>query len=244
MPIYRGKNMKNELVPSLKETIFKPIADNMSDVLIEIAESGIDSVLPDGVIKEIPIIKTINSLCKAGLNIREKYLIRKTAKFLVAFKQGKLSEQQIQLYRKQLESNPKKVERELGRVIILLERMLEEQQADMLGKIYISYIRGDISWDKFIELSEVNERMFPVDYGVLGFIAKKTTDNTDSIPDEKVYQIQRLQALGLVMERAGNLWVDLVNKYKYDRYLITPLGKILIDLNEVPTEGKGVAAEQ
>lgn len=244
MPIYRGKNMKNELVPSLKETIFKPIADNMSDVLIEIAESGIDSVLPDSVIKEIPIIKTINSLCKVGLNIRENYLIRKTAKFLVAFKQGKLSEQQIQLYRKQLESNPKKVEKELGRVIILLERMLEEQQADLLGRIYISYIRGDISWDKFIELSEVNERMFPVDYGVLGVIAKNATDNTDSIPDEEVYQIQRLQALGLVMERAGNFWGDLVNKYKYERYLITPLGKILIDLNKVPTEGKGVAAEQ
>lgn len=168
------------------------------------------------------------------MNIKERHLIRKTAKFITAFNQSELSNEQIEAYKVELEKNPQKAEDELSRVIILLDRMMEKQQAYLLGRFYSAYIRGAISWEKFIELSEVNARMFQNDFSVLDTIARKAIKKNEEISDKRMYQIQRLQSLGLVMERKTiTRWGDLVDEPSDDeRFVITPLGGTLFSLIE------------
>lgn len=76
--------MTTNLIPSLKASLFNPISTSMSDSLIDIAELGLDSVLQDGVLKDVPIFGTIASLCKTGVNLRERNLIRQTAVFITS----------------------------------------------------------------------------------------------------------------------------------------------------------------
>lgn len=226
--------MENELIPAFKDTILNPIETNLGDTIMDIAELGLDSILQEGMLRDVPVFGTIFSLCKTGVNIKERHLIRKTAKFITSFNQSELSDEQIKAYRIELEEDPKKAEKELGRVIILLDRMMENQQAYLLGRFYSAYIRRAISWDKFIELSEVNMRMFQNDYAVLDSIARKPIKKNEEISDKRIYQIQRLQSLGLVMEKNNVIrWGDFTNEPSDDeRFVITPLGGALFSLME------------
>ena len=218
--------MSSTLIPSMKETLFDPAISNMGDSLIEIAEIGLDSVLDDGILKDIPILGSIAGLCKAGLSIRERHLIRQTAAFITSFNADTISPEKLLEYRKNLETDPKRADRELSHVILLLDRMIEELQAKMLGKFYKSYVKGGITWEKFCELSEANSRMFISDYEILETIGRKPLKQDEVIPDKKMYQIQRLESLGLIMENRYRPHSDNILSYQKtgEKYVTSPLG--------------------
>ena len=75
--------MKTDLIPSLEETLFLP-SGNCADTLLELAEIGLDSDLADGIIKEIPILRSIADLCKTGLTIHNKIHFVQSSRFLEA----------------------------------------------------------------------------------------------------------------------------------------------------------------
>ena len=159
--------MESNLIPSMKETLFDPVASNMDEALGEIAEVSLDAILEDGILKEIPVFGTVLALCKTGLNLREKNFIKQTAQFITEFNKGCIDQEKYKQYKKSLENDPKKAEKELGRVILLLDRMIEDTQSKVLGAFYRGYVAGEIKWEKFCELSEVNSRMFIIDYSLL-----------------------------------------------------------------------------
>lgn len=224
--------MKTDIIPSMKDTLFNPVSSNMGDSLVEIAELGLDSVLQDGILKDIPVLSIIASLCKTGVNLRERNLIRQTAIFISSFNAGTISADKLASYRNELESNPEKAEKELGRVILLLDRILEVQQAKVLGHFYSSYVKGSLSWDKFVEVSEVNSRMFLSDYDELITVFQTPVKQDDEVSDRRMYKIQRLESLGLVMEnryrlQSGTILTCPDTDY---RFVTTPFGSTFASL--------------
>lgn len=224
--------MESNIIPSMKDTLFNPVSENMKDSLIEIAELGLDAVLRDGVLKDIPILGTIAALCKTGVALQERNLIRQTAVFITSFNDGTIPQEKLIEYRQALESNPKKAEKELGRVMLLLERILEEKQSHILGRFYNAYVRGALTWGKFVELSEVNLRMFLSDYKELESINRKPIEQREDVSDRRLYKIQRLESLGLVMENSTRLFEGNTLSYSNSEYRFntTPLGGTFVSM--------------
>ena len=54
-----------------------------ADVFADYVEIGIDSLLDDSIIKEIPVIKTVNSVFKIGKSINTAFFYKKLITFLV-----------------------------------------------------------------------------------------------------------------------------------------------------------------
>ena len=54
----------SELVPALKDTLFSPTYE----IVAEYAEIGIDALLDNEVLKGIPVVSTLSSICKIGYN--------------------------------------------------------------------------------------------------------------------------------------------------------------------------------
>lgn len=218
--------MTTDLIPSMKATLFNPVVSNMGSSLIDIAEASIDSIMEDGILKDIPVLGAIVGLCKAGTSIRERNLIRQTAVFISSFNNCAITDEELHSYREKLEKDNKRAEKELGRVILLLDRMIEEIQSKMLGAFYRNYVKGGISWDTFCELSEANERMFFSDYAMFEKICREPIKQDVEIADKKMYKIQRLESLGLVMENRTRLHSGNVLSYPDtdDRFVSTPLG--------------------
>ena len=55
----------SELVPALKDTLFSPTYE----IVAEYAEIGIDALLDNEVLKGIPVVSTLSSICKIGYNL-------------------------------------------------------------------------------------------------------------------------------------------------------------------------------
>jgi len=159
--------MSSELVTSLRESLRAPANEQMGDVLAEFLELGIDSLLDEGLLRAIPFVGTVRAFCKTGANIRERNLLRQTVLFIKSLNEGSLSTREIEAYQRRLEKDQKAAERELGRVILILDGTIEEKQSLVLGRLFAAYVSGKISWDEFAELSDVNSRMFVADYVIL-----------------------------------------------------------------------------
>ena len=227
-------DLSKELIPSMRETLFEIDGNNFKDTLIEIAESGLDYVLNDGLVKDIPVINTLASLCKTGYNIHERNLIKQTAEFINAFNSGSLTEEEIEKHKQELEEDPKKAEREIERVMLLLSKNIDTKKSRIQGSFYRHYVSGVIDWPEFCELSDVNSRMFTSDYYILEDIMCEPKYENNGYPSENMHRVSRLQALGLVIEKnvvtsEDQTLVFLGANQKYD---ISALGKMFARLME------------
>ena len=211
-----------DLVPALRDTIFAP----SYEILTEYAEIGIDALLDSDILKDIPIVGTLTKICQIGYNIHDRNLIKQTLGFITGFNTGTLPQERIDEYRNELEENPAKAEKELGRVLIILGNHVEDMQSQILGSFYKAYVNGAISWDKFCELSEANRRMFVSDYPIL--IAASYHGGID-INNRELYQVDRLISLGLLQNqnRLGGSMIVEFNKKQEKSFdmIITTFGK-------------------
>jgi len=182
--------MMNEIIPSFRSSIFGDLA-NFSDL----AELGIDSILNDGLLKDIPIVGTLLGITKIGQNLHDRNLLRQTLQFIYDFNNGDIDREKLNDYKERIESDGKKAEQELGRVLLILNSTLEQQKATLLANLFRSYVNGKIDWSEFCEFSEIVRMLF---LGDLAFLAAIYSGKTNSTTNLKLYPFGRLSSLGLI----------------------------------------------
>lgn len=185
----------SDLVPAFRDSLLSPLADPAGDIL----ELGIDAVFENEAFRAFPIVSAVVGLCKVGVNLHERNLLRQTAIFIKEVNDGTIDPEKLEQHRLELIQDPKKAEKELGRVLIILGRQVDDFQTRVLGSFYKAFLRGSVSWEKFCELTEANSRMFIADYAVL----YKTNEPMGFLfPAKEEYQIDRLVSLGLLKSMA------------------------------------------
>ncbi|MGC4021835.1 MAG: hypothetical protein QM734_07760 [Cyclobacteriaceae bacterium] len=73
----------NKLSKSLKSTLTDT---DFQDLSVSVAETIMDSVTQDGLVKDIPILGTIVSIGRTTLNVKERLFVKKLIHFLTELK--------------------------------------------------------------------------------------------------------------------------------------------------------------
>ncbi len=182
----------DELVPVFEDSLF---GTSIADVGIEFAELGIDSILSDGILKDIPIVGTIVGVGKLAHNVHDRNLLRQTLTFINEFNKGLVSHEKKEKHRKKLQSDPKKLENELGRVLILLDRNIDTIKSSFEAYFYAAYVEEKIKWSEFCELCDITDRLFIADIAIL----KEAYENS-GVKGSSVlsYKHDRLNSVGLL----------------------------------------------
>ncbi len=185
---------------SLSDSLAITISQEGASILSDCAEIALDSILEDGLLKDVSFVSTAISLYHIGKSIHEREHIRKLASFLDEIRQHTLDEATREEYLRKLRENPKKRDKELEYALVIIDRYIGYDKPRMLAKMYLAYLREEIDWDEFAVFSEVIDRLLPNDYPALldadyNFIAK---DGLGSEP------YLRLAALGMIYEQNGN----------------------------------------
>lgn len=204
---------ETEIIPSFRDSLFR----DSTDILKEYGEVAIDTILGQGLLSDIPIVNTVTAICKTGLNIKERNYLRQTFAFIKGFNSGNMEQSKIDEYRGKLISDKIRAERELGRIVVILDSTIEQEQSEILGRFYKAYIWGNYDWDMFRQLSAANQKLFYNDYETLSFINYETVCN-ENITSLQRSSIERLQAVGLVLadgEIATAVGTSTLNKYWY-----------------------------
>ena len=207
------------IVPSYRDSIFMPT----TDLLKEGAEITLDAILNDGLLREIPVVSLLSATAKVIFNVRDRNLLKQTIAFILSFNNGTIKDDVLLKYRETLENDPKRAAKEIERITVLLDKTIDELRSRVLAKLYLSYVKGAISWEKFCELSTANSNMFIEDYGILH--ALFLNKNTDSL-DVNSYHLDRLISLGLaqIIHRYGVVVKD-VEDSKRREVQLTEFGK-------------------
>lgn len=75
-----------------------------------------------------------------------------------------------------------KAEQELGRIVVILDSTIEQEQSEILGRFYKAYIWGNYDWDMFRQLSAANQKLFFNHYETLHFLDARTVCSEDITP--------------------------------------------------------------
>ena len=185
----------------------KSLFNDSIDIIEDYTEIGIDSFIEEGILKEIPFVRSIVSMLKIGKNIHDRNLLRQTLTFINEFNSGNISKGKLIAYKSTIENNPQKCEEELGRVLILLNSYVDREKSIMLARLYKSYVMQEINWHEFCEFSEIINRLFIEDLRILKYLQEQKKIKGSQGDD---FRLERLYSLGIV----GNSYFADFNNLK------------------------------
>lgn len=182
----------------LTESFGKSLLNESSDVLSDYIEIGIDSFINDGILKEVPIVKSIVSVLKIGKNIHDRNLLKQTITFINEFNNNSISKEKLNDYKEKFEKDDKCCKEELSRVLLLLNNFMDKEKSIFLAKLFKAYINQTITWNEFGEYSEIINRMFLEDVTILKSI-KDGIEYKGKAGDN--FRVERLYSLGIIGNR-------------------------------------------
>ncbi|MGK0271266.1 MAG: hypothetical protein ACI88H_001923 [Cocleimonas sp.] len=144
---------KMDLPDSLTKTISN---SELVSVSGELGEIAIDSILDDGLLKDIPIIGTITGLWKTGASIKDALFTQKLLVFL-----NTISDIPADKRAGMVESldDPSTSEKAGEKLLILLERLESSGKAKLLAKTFKVYVESIISREEFWRVSYIIDNL-------------------------------------------------------------------------------------
>ena len=224
--------MNKNLSLALKDSINTEVGS----IATNIAEVGLDSIIEDDMLKEIPILSTAVSLYKLGSSLRERHYLSKLSGFVSELNKGICDKDKQEYYKKRITEDITIRNKELEYILLLIDRYIQTEKAGMLAKLYLCYLDMNITWVDLTKYAEVIDRFLPGDYNMLQSASIYRTEH-----DEETDSIQRLIALGLVIEgfrtmatqeENGTVSIDPpeLREKKERNYSRTEFGNILVKI--------------
>lgn len=148
---------------------------NLQNLSTDVTEFAIDSVLDNGLLKEIPIVSTIASILKIGVNIHDRLFLKKLLSFLSPLRNIPISER-----KKMIENidNSKKYRVRVGeKLLYLIDSCEDHEISELVGILFKAYIEGKIIYDDFIKTASVLKKLNKGDFD--WFIKERKSYNFD-----------------------------------------------------------------
>ena len=124
----------------LEESLLSVISNTGGkDLLNEAAEFSIDSMLPLGILKDIPVIGTVAGLYNIALGVQGYVFAKKIRSF--CFELSKLSQSQRNAFTKKLDENKKLRSRTAEVLIMFLDQIDDLEKAPLLSRAFSGYLR-------------------------------------------------------------------------------------------------------
>jgi hypothetical protein len=184
----------------MEKSLSTAFADSLKEESVacigEYAEIGLDAIMEDGILKDIPIVSTAIALYKIGNSIKERHYLKKLLAFLNEINKGIADEQKRKDYQQKFQSNEKFRNQEIEYLLVLIDRYISYDKPQMLAKLYLAYLDGIIIWEELTMYAEVIDRFLLLDCKTL--ISDVSAFRT--LRDGGADSILRLVALGLMIE--------------------------------------------
>ena len=155
--------MKNSIITEFNNSL----VINTSDVIQDYMEIGIDSLFENELAKQVPIIKTLVGIAKVGKDLSERNFTKNLIIFLNELNAGTIDREKLIKHQEKLNNDAKLAEKELGRILIILNQVIDNEKSYFLSKLYKAYVNEIINWDLFCEYSEMLNRLYLQDLNVL-----------------------------------------------------------------------------
>lgn len=211
------------LQDQIVESIYSPALNEIGQ---DITEVVLDSLLEDGVLKDLPVVGTIVKVFKGAMDIRDRLFVAKVARFL--FQLSKVPLEIRQRFKERMNAD-NKFRRKLGFTLtLLLDRLDDVGKPDFVAWCFSAYIRDTITFDTFRRIASAIDIAFIED---LKAICREDIDLTT---EGKIY-LSNLSKTALIEFKTSGIhgtW----NEMGVIIYSLSPLGQTFIEIVKAATE--------
>jgi hypothetical protein len=159
------QNMKKESESqnNIQDSFNASLVDsNLENLGTDFLELGIDSLLQDGLLREIPIVSTIANLSKVGANIQDRFFLKKILSFLAKLKNVPIDRRNIMIAR--IDAS-KKYRIKVGeKLLYIIDSCDDHEISELVSILFKSYIDERISYDDFLKTASVLKKMNKADF--------------------------------------------------------------------------------
>lgn len=145
----------NKLPDTLTETIKD---NNFQEVITNFGEIAIDSVLDEGVLKEIPLLGCFFGLAKATMSIQDKLFTKKILTFLLQLKNTDTDSRRKQV--EKIDNDPEYKTKVGEKLLYIIDKCEDNEKAIYLGQLFQCYIEEQINYEDFLRASKCIELTF------------------------------------------------------------------------------------
>ena len=203
------EEIENALTATLKNT-------DLQGLNVDLGEIAIDVLMQDGILKEIPIIKTVLALKDFGSNVQKRFFLIKVFGFISNLEGTSIEERQAFIDRiERDEGYNKKV---VDAVLLILDRYYDFDKPKILGKLLKACVKNKIDYKTFLRLSYFLDNLFIPDLEYLRRI--KLGEAVEAIHKEELYKAGYMSRTIF-----GQVQVDGNNEYYINEY-----GKQTLDI--------------
>lgn len=198
-----SSEFKNENAELTKE-LSKELINVGFDLSIDYAEVAIDALLQEGLLNEIPLVKTIVAFSKMGIAIKDLHFSRKVLTFLREFHNGSIDGERLESFRRRIEEDFTYRGKVTNHILILLDRIISEYKAKIIAKLFRSYVNSQYDWDTFVDLSISIDSMLIRDFKVIHRLYSEQNIKIEMLAgkndDKYIYlaSIESLKTIGFI----------------------------------------------
>jgi hypothetical protein len=150
------------------DSLLKNVSESgTTDLAVDISEIELDKLLENmqnEAVGQIPIVKTVYAIAKAGYAVHDFFFKKKLIKFIAGFKDADVYlKQKIE----KVLPNPNDKQEMGEHLIVALQRFDQITKADALCKLFLARINGIITHREFQQLTLALDRMDFTDVDVL-----------------------------------------------------------------------------
>jgi hypothetical protein len=136
----------------------------MAELLAMGGDTALDVAIESGSFNQIPIVGLVFGMAKSGRDLRERYLLRKLARFL--YSSAALSTEERNHFSLGFESEAE--QEDFGaRLLILVERADDLEKPKILGRLLVAHARGAFSRNSLLRMSLMVDRSLMDDLELL-----------------------------------------------------------------------------
>ena len=168
--------MSEDQPSDLESSIVPTIAGDLAPVAQDLAELAIDSVLDDGLLRDVPVIGALVGLWNAQRSVRDRLYLTKMLKFF-----GPLSKAPLEARRNFVETtlnSDRKKQKFSEAVVHLVERADSSEKTELYGRFFLAHIQGQYEYEHVLKICSMIDRSFLPDLRHLrDFVIAEAEDN-------------------------------------------------------------------
>lgn len=129
----------------------------LSDALVDMTESSIDSLIDNELLKQIPIVKSFIGITQTGINIHDKLFLKKIISFLVGI--DEIDSQEREKIIKSIDSSKKYRLRVGEKLLYVIDSCDDYEGSERVAKLFRAVLTKDITYEEYLEASSVLVRL-------------------------------------------------------------------------------------
>lgn len=156
------------------------IGNQLPESVIDIAETSIDNLLNNDVIKTIPVVKVIAGFLQTGANIQDKLFLKKILVFLQRIESVTEEERKIMI--KEIDGSGKHKVKVGEKLLYILDSCDDYTNAENVANLFSAMLKKKITYRQYVQAAQVIARISKddLDWFISSFIHPHYLDDSAS----------------------------------------------------------------